>query len=623
VIILASGLLLVAAPVANAEPGMFVGVSDDSFEWNAASMAATANDLGLHAVRVTLNWTPGQRALSAGDREALGRVVAGADGLRVVLAAFNQGYPPLDDGSRDAYCSYVADAITRFPAINDVVIWNEPNLSGFWRPQFGPPGQSAPEQYEALLARCYDVLHALRPSINVIAPATSLWGNDNPNAFSNISHSPTTFIEDMGAAYRASGRSAPLFDTLGHHPYPASSSERPWVVHADPTIISLGDLGRLLSVMQEAFGGTAQPLPQGGLPIWYLETGYQTLIPASKSSSYYGVEDWPGAVPDLVSPEPPAVQPPDSSPAPDQATQLTDELRMTYCQPYVAADFNFMLEDQSVLGGWQSGLLWADGTRKGSYDPFKAVVAQVNSGTVNCSLVSGAPLVSAPPVATPAGSVTPTITASEVPPTRSITKVTYIGATRAPFGFLRLRARLTKGVVASKTVLRGRTLFFAVGKTTYRALTNRLGIAEVAPSPPLAPGIHRIAVRYHGDAHNLGSGLHIDTTVVNSAGRVASKGLISLPGRRSLRISVASDGGPVSGDLVLGGPGLERAVAIGSLGLRSDGGTAWLRGSDPGGHRYLVHLQRIPGKPRVRVEIVGAASIRATVSARQLSFVRR
>ena len=254
-IILASGLLLVAAPVANAEPGMFVGVSDDSFEWNAASMAATANDLGLRAVRVTLNWTPGQRALSAGDREALGRVVAGADGLRVVLAAFNQGYPPLDDGSRDAYCSYVADAITRFPAINDVVIWNEPNLSGFWRPQFGPPGQSAPEQYEALLARCYDVLHALRPSINVIAPATSLWGNDNPNAFSNISHSPTTFIEDLGAAYRASGRSAPLFDTLGHHPYPASSSERPWVVHADPTIISLGDLGRLLSVMQEAFGG--------------------------------------------------------------------------------------------------------------------------------------------------------------------------------------------------------------------------------------------------------------------------------------------------------------------------------------------------------------------------------
>lgn len=622
VIVLASGMLLVAAPVANAEPGMFVGVSDDSFEWNAASMAATANDLGLRAVRVTLNWTPGQRVLSPGDQATLRRVGAGVGGLRVVLATFNQGYPPLDDGSRDAYCAYLADAITRFPAINDVVIWNEPNLSGFWRPQFGPSGESAPEQYEALLAHCYDVLHALRPSINVIAPATSLWGNDNPNAFSNISHSPTTFIEDMGAAYRASGRSAPLFDTLGHHPYPASSSERPWVVHADPTIISLGDLGRLLSVLQEAFGGTAQPLPQGGLPIWYLETGYQTLIPASKSSSYYGFEDWPGALPDLVSPEPPAVQPPDSSPAPDQATQLTDELRMTYCQPYVAADFNFMLEDEPVLGGWQSGLLWADGTRKASYDPFKAAVAQVNAGTVDCSLVSGAPLVTAPARAATAGSVAPTITASEVPPARSITKVTYIGATRAPFGFLRLGARLSRGVSASKNVLPGRRISFQIGKTMYRAMTDRDGVALVTPSPPLALGTHRIAIRYRGDARHLGSGLHTDVDVVNSAGSVASEGTLRLSDKRSLRISAASDGGTARGDLVLREPGIDRAVAIGALGVRADGATAWLHGSDRDGRRYLVHLQRVPGK-RVRIEIVGAAAVRATVPARRLSFARR
>ena len=117
---------------------MFVGVSDDSFEWNTGPMVATADDLGLRAVRIALNWTPGQRALSSADRTDLGRIVADAGGLRIVLAVFNQGYPPLDDNSRDAYCSYVGDAITRYPAIHDVVIWNEPNLSGFWRPQFGP-----------------------------------------------------------------------------------------------------------------------------------------------------------------------------------------------------------------------------------------------------------------------------------------------------------------------------------------------------------------------------------------------------------------------------------------------------------------------------------------------------
>ena len=624
-IALASGVLLVSAPVGNAERGMFVGVSDDAFEWNTAPMVATANDLGLRAVRVALDWTPGQRALSAGDRAALGRVVAGAGGLRIVLAAFNQGYPPLDDGSRDAYCSYVADAITHFPSINDVVIWNEPNLSGFWRPQFGPPGQSAPEQYEALLAHCYDVLHGLRPTIDVIAPATSVWGNDNPNAFSNISHSPTTFIEDMGAAYRASGRTAPLFDTVGHHPYPTSSNERPWVVHSDPTIISLGDLERLLSVLQQAFGGTAQKLPQDGVPIWYLETGYQTTIPASKSALYFGTEDWPGAVPDLVSPEPPDVSPPDSSPAPDQATQLTDELEMTYCQPYVAADFNFMLQDQASLGGWQSGLLWVDGTRKGSYDAFKAAVAQVNAGTVNCSLVSGAPLVTAPPLKPTTSLTVPAVAkATGPPPKRRVTKVTYVGAKRAPFGFLHLRARLSVGVHASKVVLAGRHVFFAVGKKIYRATTNRAGIAQVVPSSPLALGMHRISVRYHGDATNLGSGIRVNAVVVNSSVAVTSKGVLRLSDRRSLQFSATSDGGAANGDVTIREPGLHRAVAIGAIGMRGDGATAWLRGSDPKGRRYLVHLQRVPGStPRVRVEIVGAATIRATVPARRISFVRR
>ncbi len=625
-IVLASGVLLVTAPVAKAEPGMFVGVSDDSFEWNTAPMAATANDLGLRAVRVALNWSAGERSLSTSDRTALGRVVAGARGLRVVLAVFNQGYPPLDQAGRDAYCSYLANAITLFPTINDVVIWNEPNLSGFWRPQFGPPGQGAPEQYEALLADCYDTLHALRPSINVIGPATSVWGNDNPNAFSNISHSPTTFIQDMGAAYRASGRTAPLFDTFGHHPYPTSSNERPWIVHSDPTIISLGDLGRLLSVLQQAFGGTAQKLPQDGLPIWYLETGYQTTIPASKSGLYFGTEDWPGAVPDLVSPEPPAVSPPDASPAPDQATQLTDELEMTYCQPYVAADFNFILQDEPSLGGWQSGLLWVDGTRKGSYDAFKAAVAQVNAGTVNCGLVSGAPLVTAPPVA-PTTALTVTAAPTPVtgtPPKRAVTKVTYIGARRAPFGFLRLRARVSVGVYASKVVLGGRHVFFTVGKKTYRTTTNRAGIAEVAPSPPLGLGRSRIAVRYHGDAHYLGSGIHVNAVVVNSPGTVASNGVLEFPDRHSLLISAASDGGPAKGDLTIRGPGLRRAVVIGALGMRADGATAWLRGTDPEGRRYLVHLQRVPGSARrVRVEIVGAATIKGTVPARRLSFVRK
>jgi len=622
-IVLASVVLLVAPRASDAAPGMFVGVSDDAFEWNTGPMVAAANDLGLRAVRVALTWTPSERTLTPTDASALGRVVGGAPNQRIVLAALNQGDPPLDPASRDAYCSFLADAVTRFPRINDVVIWNEPNLSGFWRPQYGPPGQSAPEQYEALAAYCYDLLHAMRSSINVIGPATSVWGNDNPNAFDNISHSPTTFIQGLGAAYRASGRTAPLFDTIGHHPYPTSSSERPWTVHSDPAIISLGDLGRLLSVLSDAFSGTGQKLPDQGVPIWYLETGYQTMIPASKSQLYFGIETWPGALPDAVSPEPPRAHPPDSSQAPDQATQLADELLLTYCQPYVAADFNFMLEDEPSLGGWQSGLLWVDGTQKGSYQPFKAAVAAVNSGSVDCGQVAGAPFVTAP--ATSAAN-SPTLgshpSTKPAPPKRSLTKVTYTGARRAPFGFLELRARLTRGATSSGVPLRNRQLLFVVGKTAYVVKTNKAGIAHVAPDPPLPRGTHKIAIRFQGDELDMGSGLRVNARIVNSRGHVRSKGALKLSAHRKLTLDASSDGKVAQGSVTLRAGTDRQAVSVKELGVSSNDAEAWLRGSDGHRHRYLVHLQRVAHGRKVRVEIVGAVKLDVTVPAKQLSFAR-
>jgi hypothetical protein len=513
--------------------------------------------------------------------------------------------------------------VTRFPRINDVVIWNEPNLSGFWRPQYGAPGQSAPEQYEALAAYCYDLLHAMRSNIDVIGPATSVWGNDNPNAFDNISHSPTTFIQGIGAAYRASGRTQPLFDTIGHHPYPTSSSERPWTVHSDPAIISLGDLGRLLSVLSDAFSGTGQRLPDQGVPIWYLETGYQTTIPASKSPLYFGVETWPGALPDVVSPEPPRAHPPDSSQAPDQATQLADELLLTYCQPYIAADFNFMLEDEPSLGGWQSGLLWADGTQKGSYQPFKAAVAAVNSGSVDCGQVAGAPFVTAP--ATSAAS-SPTLgthpSTKPPPPKRSLTKVTYTGARRAPFGFLQLRAKLTRGATSRGVPLKGRQLLFVVGKTAYVVRTNKAGIASIAPDPPLPRGMHKIAVRFQGDELDMGSGLKVNARIVNSSGHVRSKGALKLSPHRKLTLDASSDGKLARGSVTLRDAKGRQVVSVNELGVRSNDAEAWLRGSDGHGHRYLVHLDRIEHGREVRIEIVGAANLAVTVPASQLSFAR-
>ena len=227
-IVVVLAMLVVPRP-AGAEPGLLVGARDDGLKWRTGSTVAVARDLGLRALGITLSWQPGQIELTPLDAMLVNQAVVQGAGIRIVVSVFSPfGEAPLDERGRSEYCTYLSRLITGYPQINDVVIWNEPNLRFFWKPQFDLDGRSeAPARYVALLGHCWDVLHTLRPSVNIVAPAASTWGNDNPNAFSNVSHSPTSFIREMGAAYRASGRTRPIFDTFGHHPYPTRSNERP------------------------------------------------------------------------------------------------------------------------------------------------------------------------------------------------------------------------------------------------------------------------------------------------------------------------------------------------------------------------------------------------------------
>ena len=188
VVLAVFGATCTTAALARAGPHLFFGFSDDGPKWGGAAAVAPGRAIGAGAFRITLRWVPGESDLSAQDVTDVATAVSGTSGLRLVLAVY--GSPtsaPQDDTSRTQFCTYARNAVARFPTINDVVIWNEPNVSSFWRPQFNPDNSSAsPAAYEALLARCWDVLHAFRPDINVVGPATSPRGNDNPNAASNI-----------------------------------------------------------------------------------------------------------------------------------------------------------------------------------------------------------------------------------------------------------------------------------------------------------------------------------------------------------------------------------------------------------------------------------------------------
>lgn len=378
---------VLAGPV-RAAPGLLVGMDDDTLKWADRSQAQAtityARDLGIRAVRVTVPWRPGATRLAIGDREPVDRMILAtwAAHFRVVLAVYGSaGDAPQTEVDRDGYCAFVASLLHRYPGVVDVVIWNEPNTGRFWRPQFDANGKSVgPAQYEALLARCYDVLHRARPGVNVIA-ASSPHGNNRPFTSASASHSPLDFYRKLGEAYRASGRMLPIFDTVGHNPYPTTNAERPWARHGGGTIAE-GDYEKLMGVLTEAFGGTGQPLPgHGGASIWYMEQGFQTAIDPAKAPLYRGTENVRDALPAWVSRTTAGMT---ESAAPDQAAQVTDALRLAYCQPGVAAFFNFEITDEPNLGGWQSGLLWTDGTPKPSYQPFKDAVRSIAANRVDC-----------------------------------------------------------------------------------------------------------------------------------------------------------------------------------------------------------------------------------------------
>jgi hypothetical protein len=291
----------------------------------------------------------------------LGNIATAArlDGLRLYLAIYNDGgkSTPLTDKQQDDFASYSAGIVKAVPYIRDVIVGNEPNLNQFWQPQYTDNGgDAAAPSYEALLAKTYDALKAVSPRIQVIGGALSPRGADNPLAASKT-HSPTTFIRDLGTAYGDSGRTDPLMDAFAIHPYEQNSSQPPSTRNGGNKDIAIADYDKLVRLLGTAFDGTAQKGTT--LPIVYGEFGVESQIPAAKRSKYTDAE--PASV--------------KAVPQATQAAYYRQALQIAYCQPNVQAIFIFHLWDEKSLKRWQSGLYYADHT------PRKVTLAAVHKAT--------------------------------------------------------------------------------------------------------------------------------------------------------------------------------------------------------------------------------------------------
>src|SRR5215211_7761156 len=342
-LLVVAALALVVVPAADAGPIMFVGAAEDGARKIDPVAAKTEMDLAA---------------------------LAGFDAVRMILTVYhrNQRVTPLTAQARADFASYAASIARQVPTIDDFIVGNEPNLNLFWMPQFDAKGGNAAAlAYQRLLAQTYDALKAVSTDLNVVGGAVSPRGQDKAKS-ARQTHSPSTFIPDLGTAYRNSGRTKPIMDMFAFHPYLIPSKLPPTFRNPRNTTVAISDYDKLTKLLVRAFRGTAQP--GATLPIVYDEFGYQSQIPSAKQSAYTNLGT-------------PAAR--DAIPEAKQATQYRQAFAIAQCQPNVAGMLIFHVTDESDANMWQSGVYYADGTPKSSLASVRdaALRAQVG-GLTQC-----------------------------------------------------------------------------------------------------------------------------------------------------------------------------------------------------------------------------------------------
>ena len=372
VVLLAIASGVIAGHADAAGPAMTLGVAEDAVRApdlpTAEAKMAQLRLAGFTAVRVTTNWEPGLVAPTADELRELRNVATAADlnGVEVYVSVYNAGQrtTPLDATAQSQFAQYAA-SVARLRA----------ELRPDHRRQRAEP---EPLLAPAVRARRLERLGARLP----LAPGADLRRPEGrrpddhrvgrragaprkrPADGIRPTSSPTAFIQAIGTAYRASGRTLPVMDGLALHPYPDNSSQSPDFPHPRSTSIGLADYGKLVALLGQAFDGTAQA--GSSLPILYDEFGIESAVPEGKRSLYSGTE-------------PATTKPVDER---QQAASYDLGLRLAFCQPTVEGILLFHSQDETALPSWQSGVYYADGTPKSSFWAVRDSLARTRGGSI-------------------------------------------------------------------------------------------------------------------------------------------------------------------------------------------------------------------------------------------------
>ena len=137
---------------------------------------------------------------------------------------------------------FVRAAVSRYPGVRAVEIWNEPNLSRFWAPR------PDPRRYATLLRLAHDAVVEVNPSVPVLV------GGLIPTYGGGGSIPADHFLREV---YAEAGAAA--FEGIGTHPYPRQA----------PFVETMWRSLDALRAVRLAYG-------DGATPLWITEVGIST-----------------------------------------------------------------------------------------------------------------------------------------------------------------------------------------------------------------------------------------------------------------------------------------------------------------------------------------------------------
>ena len=170
-------------------------------------------------------------------------------------------HPPLTAGELQRSRSTIA-YLAHSLDVKNWIIGIEPNSGTFWQAQFYKDGSMrSPTSYANFLASSYDEIKKVSSDNQVICGNLASVGKNNPSESDprHQSISPTYFIDGLGKAFKAMGRSTKFCDLWGQHPYGETPTDDPATPHTDGTI-GWADQDQQIQrkSLTSAFAGTAQ-----------------------------------------------------------------------------------------------------------------------------------------------------------------------------------------------------------------------------------------------------------------------------------------------------------------------------------------------------------------------------